>query len=129
MVKARQGLRETRTRVTFFLPANNPQEQDAVKSTIDYLESQRTTGVRVSGFTRSQFTDPVYIGYWWSDKHRKWYRERVVLFLIDYGLNLEDESLSRALNRLKRAILKSYRACGSRQEEIWIIAERAQRLV
>jgi hypothetical protein len=124
-----QGLHESRTRVTFFLPATGAAEQKAILAVIRYLEEQRKKQVSVTGFTRSQLHEPIYFGEWWDDLIMNWVRERVVLFIIDYELYHEDPQLTSALRRLKRAIEKRFATYGKEQKVIWILAQAALRFV
>jgi hypothetical protein len=127
MAAEARGLHEARTRVTFFLPVGNNNEEKAIRSVIDYLERQRKRSIPVTGFTRSQFPDAVFAGYWWSDTRSKWDEERVISFVIDYGFPLDDRQLGRTLGRLKQIIEDRYAHYESVQEEIWIIAQRVLR--
>ena len=71
----------------------------------------------------------VGIGYWWSETQNRWDLERVTLFVVDYGLSLDDPKLERALGRLKWEITQQYANYGSQQEEIWLIAHQIARYV
>ena len=68
-----------KTRVTFFLPQNTPQEEKAIRAIVDYLKKQQeNTTIPVTGFTYSMLNDPVFTGEWfWKGS---WRPERVVLF-------------------------------------------------
>ncbi len=121
-----EGLHEPRTRVTFFLPYG-AREEKAIRSIIDYLQRQRKSRIAVTGFTQSIFPDTVFAGQWWSKKKKKWDRERVVLFVVDYDRHLGDKPLTLALGRLKGVIADRYKRNRKPQREIWLIAESARR--
>lgn len=123
MAPQAQGI-EVRTRVTFFLPARTLTEELAARAIARYLEQQRKRRVAVTGFTRSQFPDTVFSGYWWDGE---WNREGVALFVIDYGLPLETPRLEQAIRRLRQIIERRYRSYGSEQSEIWLVAQRVIR--
>ena len=127
MVAEASGRREARTRVTFFLPVGNDREEKAIRSIIDYLQRQRKSRIPITGFTRSQFPDAVFAGYWWSDTRSKWDEEYVISFIIDYGFPLDNRQLARTLGRLRQVIAHRYAHYGSVQEDIWIIAQRVER--
>jgi hypothetical protein len=69
----------------------------------------------------------VFFGAWLSDKRKKWQRERVVSFIIDYKQELEE--MDGALHLLKDNIARIYGDNGSVQDELWIIAQRATRFI
>jgi hypothetical protein len=115
---------EIRTRVTLFLPAHTFPEELAVHAITRYLEGQRRNRIAVTGFTRSQFPDMVFFGYWWEEE---WYREGVVLFIIDYDLPLDAPRLEQTLRRLRQIIERRYRNYECEQREIWLIAQRVLR--
>lgn len=45
--------REPRTRVTFFLPAGNTEEFEAVLDVIEYLKTKRKSTLPITGFTHT----------------------------------------------------------------------------
>ena len=90
------------------------------------MEDQRREGA-ITGYTRSNILDPVFFGAWLSDKRKKWQRERVVSFIIDYKQELEE--MDGALHLLKDNIARIYGDNGSVQDELWIIAQRATRFI
>lgn len=123
-----EGLHDTRTRVTFFLPIADSGDEKAVRAVVDYLRKQRTTKrTPVSGFTHGALIDAGFTGYWWSPRRRKWFREQVVSFVVDYGHQLDDKEIGWTLKRLKKAIRSRYKRYGKDQEEIWLIAQRVTR--
>ena len=69
----------------------------------------------------------MFFGAWLSDKRKKWQRERVVSFIIDYKQELEE--MDGALHLLKDNIARIYGDNGSVQDELWIIAQRATRFI
>ena len=123
-----RGAIEHRTRVTFFLPANRGEEVKAIRDVIDYLETQRRDGT-VTGFTRSELMQPVFHGYWWDDDLKRWERESVVLFIVDYHFDLDDQKLEKVIGSLKDKIARCYGKYGSEQKSLWVIAQRAIRYV
>jgi len=120
-----RGLHDHRTRVTFLPPLNDNREEKAVHAVIRYLQAQRESRIPLTGFTYSMLNDPVFTGFWWSGSN--WVPDRVVLFIIDYALSLDDPRLSGVLGRLKRVIERRYTQYGNPQQEVWIIAQRATR--
>ena len=118
------GLHEERTRVICHLPLNNGAEEKAINQLIGYLERQRTEPIGVKGFTRSALRPATYRGHWWSATHRKWFRESIVLFIIDYKLPFEGEKVSEKVAELKGFIRKAYEKFTKKpQEEVWIVAQ------
>lgn len=125
---ANEGLQEDRTRVTVFLPCHKTEAVRAVRVIIDYLQGQRHKKTcRVSGFTASEYPDAAFSGTWWSSRRRKWIREKVAIVVIDYEELMKDETLERALGRLKQAILSSYKRFNHEQEVIWMTASSVLR--
>ncbi len=115
------GFQELRTRVSFFLPRRSIQEEQAVRSVIAYLQTQLNGDPPVTGFTHSSFPMTVFSGFWWNDDRAEWQRERVILFTVDYDVDLEDRRLAAALGRLYRVIQRRYERYGSPQQVVWII--------
>ena len=124
---------ERRVRVTFFLPAEYPNEKRAASSVIDYLEGQwRNPTLPIMGFTRSTILEehPLFKGYWWSfkkDGTRIETIENVVLFLIDFLALAEEWKFDQELARLKAEILASYERNRCPQEEVWMVKEDIHR--
>jgi hypothetical protein len=127
MVEPR-GLIETRTRVSFFLPAHKSNELKAVREVAEYLETQQQEGT-VTGFTRSSILQPVFVGAWWNEALKAWQRERVSLFIIDYQYGLEEMEMEKVLSGLKENVARIYKERGSAQDELWIIAQGGTRYV
>lgn len=115
---------ESRARVTFFIPCRLPGEKEAALAVQRYLERQRLNqNLKVTGYTRSDIRTPVFHGAW---HRRKWYRESVVLFIVDFPCELEDSRLDQELKRLKRVIQFFYWKVKSPQKGIWIVIQKAE---
>lgn len=140
------GLDEPRTRVTFFLPSRTPAEREATAATIKYLQRQYDADLPVWGFTHTDEVHPAFFGYWWdcpedystnkdnyteADKQSWWVPDDVVFFIIDYPCTTRDPKLQTVLEELRAFIAKQYSGGGpkSEQDELWIVAERAERFV
>jgi hypothetical protein len=130
VAKHSRGNYEARTRVTFFLPANDNKEHKAIFTVVRYLRSQlKCLTAPVTGYTFSQIPDPVFVGSWWWEGRKQWKSDSVVLFMIDYERTLDDHRLENGIRRLKTKIKSAYSAVRRTQEEIWIITHRVQRFV
>lgn len=130
---------ERRVRVTFFIVAGTKGEIDAVEDVYGYLDSQcyleEERELPVTGFTYSAIPWPVppphpvipimgetiFVGHWWQiteEGQKIPYRERVVLFLIDFPAFPEEWKLDEYIVTLKSRIFAIYERRGSPQEEI-----------
>jgi len=124
------GFDEPRTRVTFFLPVKNAAEEKALKAVKQYLEDQKVRRIApVTGLTFSQSPNAVFSGHYWSKENQKWYREGVVMFIVDYSERREEDEFVSAIDELAVCIVEAYENAGSHQEEIWIIAESVARFL
>ncbi len=122
------GGHEERTRVVCHLPLNNPEEHQAVDAVFTYLESFRTKHLGVKGYTHSAIRPPAHFGNWWSNSRRKWIRGKVVLCIVDYRVNFNDQEMTQILTDLKKAIKEAYeQLTGIKQEEVWVVAHHLVR--
>ena len=142
---------ERRVRVTFFLPAETTEDQNAVRKVIGSLDSQFVTGnitrFTITGFTHSgipskisaeemmvhetRLEKEIFFGHWWSYAEfkgvpwtpRELVVEPVVFFLIDYPVFAEEWELDQVLQCLKKDIFSIYAEQGRPQEEIWMVKQ------
>lgn len=127
MTEGITGGREVRTRLTFFLPVANERQELAIRDIVGYLGRQRRGRLPVTGYTHSRYPDAAFSGLWWDEEKPGWVPDEVVLFIVDYQIPLHDPLFTKAMQRLKRAILGCYQRRGEKQEDIWIVAERVVR--
>jgi hypothetical protein len=114
--------------VTCHLPLTNAAEEKAVNKVIGYLERQRKERIGVQGFTRSSLKSPVFRGYWWSSGRRRWVRENIVLFIIDYKLDFDDERVSVKVAELQGEVQRWYEHyTGKPQDVVWVVAHSVVR--
>jgi hypothetical protein len=125
MVTNPQGRYEVKTRVTFFLPVNDTDEEQAFLAILRYLQEQRTSQIPVTGFTTSTLPDTGFSGEWWDSTSNGWLEEVVALCIVDYSLPFHDARLQQAIGELKRKIDQEYKDHNSEQEQIWIVAQEA----
>jgi hypothetical protein len=122
------GGHEERTRIVCHLPLNDAAEHQAVDAVFSYLEQLRTQPLGVKGYTHSAARPPAHFGAWWSSSRRQWIREKVVLCLVDYKVNFNDQHLTRVLANLKDAIGGTYsHFTGKPQEDYWVVAHHIVR--
>jgi len=127
MADSPQGLYDKRTRVTLFLPINNEQHENAIFEIIAYFQSKLDSPIPITGFTRSLTRPASFYGYWWDENSSKWVEEYNISFVIDFGLHFSARELPRILKELKQTIADWYEHCGSKQDEIWLIAQPVER--
>ncbi len=120
-------MREPKVRVTFFLPNNNQDEEDAVSAVVRYLKRQQTAAVPITGFTCSNIDEPGFTGTWWDGNAGNWVEDQVVYFIVDFPGNVDDVLLDDPLARLHKGITRLYAAVGRPQKEVWVIAHGAVR--
>lgn len=111
----------------FNLPIEDENEELAINYIISYLQNQRTQRIGLGGFTHSLLKNPVFRGFWWSKVRQQWIKDRLVLFVIDYHLDIDDPLLIQHLRTLKITIAVAYRTYGSLQEEIWLVSYKILR--
>lgn len=126
------GLHEDRVRVICHLPCKDEPQEHAFYEVIDYLQSQRTAPVPVTGYTHSSLRPNVFWGYWWGrpdEKHdqprarKKWVPDKIVILIVDYGVEFSDRQVSEIVGQLKAAIVKAYESFKCPQEDFWITAQ------
>lgn len=121
--------RETRTRITLFLPAQTEDEVSALYDFLEYLSKEQGKPQSITGFTYSTAPDTVFSGAWWSKEHNKWVMNGIALFIIDHQIHIDAQEFEGVLTQLKDALVRSYRNNGVTQDEFWIVAQRAIRYV
>lgn len=70
--RERLFMKETKTRVTFFLPAGTLKEEDAIEAVVRHLRRFHRLALLVTGFTHSNYHDPVFFGEWWDALSSRW---------------------------------------------------------
>ncbi len=121
---------EHRTRVTCHFPCNNAEEAHLIQAFVDYLEKRRGKPFGLHGYTHSAIRSPVYTGCWRLQKSKKYLKENVVLFLVDFDFPLESDQLTQAMREMRAKIQEWYEThTGLTQQEIWIVAHPVVRLV
>lgn len=123
-----QGLVNTRSRVTFFLPVEKPAEAKAAFEIARYLQKLRGAQIQVTGFTRSGISPAYFTGAWYSTDQSSWIVEPVAQFIIDYDSSANDK-LHRTLDRLHSKMRSLYESSGSKQEAFWIVVHPVTRFV
>jgi hypothetical protein len=119
---------EERLRVICHLPLSNPGQLKVASQFVTYLQSIRetVTDIGVDGFTHSQTLPPVFRGYWWSQRRKRWVPEGIAVFLIDYKVAQAAEVGEQVL-LLKRKLAEFYRESTNQQEEVWVVAHQILR--
>jgi hypothetical protein len=122
------GVREERTRVNLFLPADDYKDRQAIFRVVGYLKEQRhSTECPINGFTSTVLPESPFWGIW--SRGQDWVVETVALVIIDYAKRDSDETLKTALQNLKNAIENSYLEVGRKQDVVWVTGERVWRVV
>lgn len=128
------GLHEERARVAFHLPCKNQSEAKAVREVFQYLFSQRTALVPVTGFTHTPLRPTAFTGYWFGrdgddpESEEKWVKDRIVLVLVDFLVDPDDDALDLAVKQLEAALVGAYSRNECPQTDFWIIAQAVFRL-
>lgn len=108
------------TRLTLFLPVNTAAERIAAARAI------AMSNQRFGGSTRSSFVPATFRGYWLHNGAV--YTDDISLVLADMQREASDRGFLEELQVLKTAILDSYKAEGSPQEELWMVISPVQRV-
>jgi hypothetical protein len=107
------------------LPFNNSAQETALHRIIAFVKQQKDTNCGVTGYTYSEG----FKGGWWSDDRQKWIKDRLVILMIDYMVDLDDDdnSLLDHISMLRRIIVRNYSSRGIKEDEFWIVSESLTR--
>lgn len=111
------------TRVTLFLPVNDPAEQQAARLVV------AAANRRFQGSTHSSMVPPGFWGYWVDPTTSIVYEDQVALVIVDLLPAHDDAALLVVLSEWKAEAFDAYAAVGSPQAEMWMTIQAVHRVV
>lgn len=125
---------EERTRVFCHLPINTNTkagmgEVKVVRDVIQFLEKLRKKSVNLKGYTKTIEFPPVMEGFWRDSTRKRFLKEDVVMFIVDFELTIREGRLWATIAEFREFIKSKYRQhTGKAQDEIWVVAHSIFRL-
>jgi len=121
---------EERARVFCHLPMDTRNNEHCIIfDLVNYLDRLRTKNVNLKGYTKTIEFPPVMEGFWRDSTNKRFLKEDIVVFIIDFDRTIRDAQLWDTIAEIKQFLKDRYRFhTGKPQDEIWVVVHSIFRL-